>query len=190
MESSGTPRKFLADEDKLLRAGYLFWPGAGLRKPDLWERSDARLLKKPDYQRLLSCLLHAASKAGLVAQVATPFGTSLGWQLKNACIEFHAGEGKAARGGMDNAFYRALYLSLSQAIASDTTISALKPVSTPPRWTRTGARPAEMRFRYGAEDKKRLTENAKLLAELGEQQRFLPVLFTLPPWSLAWLSPR
>lgn len=47
-----------------------------------------------------------------------------------------------------------------------------------------------MRFRYGKEDKKRLTENAKLLAELGEQQRFLPVLFCSPPWSLAWTSPR
>ena len=39
----------LADEDKLLRAGYLSAIGRELRKPDLWGRADARLLKQADY---------------------------------------------------------------------------------------------------------------------------------------------
>lgn len=174
----------LADEDKLLRAGYLSGLGRDLRKPDLWERSDARLLKKPDYQKLLSSLLHAASKAGIVAQVATPFGTSLGWQLKNACIEFHVGEGKADRGGMDNAFYRTLYLNLSQAIASDFHYFGFEAREHTAQVDKNRREAREMRFRYGTEDKKRLTENAKLLAELGEHQRFLPVLFCSPTMEL------
>lgn len=174
----------MADEDKLLRAGYLSGLGRDLRKPDLWERADARLLKKPDYQRLLSCLLNAASKAGLVAQVATPFGTALGWQLKNTCIEFHAGEGKAERGGMDNSYYRALYLNLSQAIASDFHYFGFEAREHTAQVDKNRREAREMRFRYGTEDKKRLTENAKLLAELGEHQRFLPVLFCSPTMEL------
>ena len=42
----------------------------------------------------------------------------------------------------------------------------------------------EMRFRYGSEDKKRLADNAKQLNELGEHQRFLPVLFCSPTMEL------
>jgi ATP-dependent helicase YprA (DUF1998 family) len=41
-----------------------------------------------------------------------------------------------------------------------------------------------MRFRYGSEDKKRLAENSKQLIELGEHQRFLPVLFCSPTMEL------
>jgi superfamily II DNA/RNA helicase len=174
----------LADEDKLLRAGYLSALGRDLRKPELWERSDARLLKKPDYQKLLSCMLHAASKTGLVAQVATPFGTSLGWQLKNACIEFHIGEGKAERGGMDNAFYRALYLNLSKAISSDFHHFGFEAREHTAQVDKNRREAREMRFRYGTEDKRHLTENAPLLAELGEHQRFLPVLFCSPTMEL------
>lgn len=174
----------LADEDKLLRAGYLSGLGRDLRKPELWERSDVRLLKKLDYQKLLSCLLNAASKAGLVAQVATPFGTSLGWQLKNACIEFHTGEGKAERGGMDNAFYRGLYLNLSQAIASDFHYFGFEAREHTAQVDKNRREAREMRFRYGTEDKRRLKENAQLLTELGEQQRFLPVLFCSPTMEL------
>jgi Lhr-like helicase len=174
----------LADEDKLLRAGFLSGLGRDLRKPDLWQRAEARTLKRPDYQKLLSSMLHAASKAGLIAQVSTPFGATTGWQLKNACIEFHLGEGKSERGGMDNAFFRSLYLNLSKAISSDFHYFGFEAREHTAQVDKNRREAREMRFRYGPEDKKRLAENAKQLNELGEHQRFLPVLFCSPTMEL------
>jgi hypothetical protein len=174
----------LADEDKLLRAGFLSGLGRDLRKPELWEKSDARNLKRQDYQLLLSSMLSAASKAGLVAQVSTPFGTTPGWQLKNACIEFHLGEGKSERGGMDNDFFRSLYLNLSKAISSDFHYFGFEAREHTAQVDKNRREAREMRFRYGSEDKKRLAENSKQLIELGEHQRFLPVLFCSPTMEL------
>lgn len=174
----------MADEDKLLRAGFLSGIGRELRKPAVWGRSDVRLLKQADYQMLLSHMLRAAAKAGLVAEVPTPFGTSLGWHLKNACVEFHAGTGSAVRGGMDNAFYRALYENLSGAINSDYHYFGFEAREHTAQVDKDRREAREMRFRFGTEDQQRLAANARQLAELGERGRFLPVLFCSPTMEL------
>lgn len=175
----------MADEDKLLRAGFLSGIGRELRKPDLWGgRTEARQLRHGDYQMLLSHMLRAAAKAGLVAEVPTPFGTSLGWHLKNACIEFHVGTGRPARGGMDNAFYKALYENLAAAINSDYHYFGFEAREHTAQVDKDRREAREMRFRFGDEDQQRLVTNARQLAELGERGRFLPVLFCSPTMEL------
>ena len=174
----------LADEDKLLRAGFLSGLGRELRKTDLWENAEARNLKRPDYQKLLNSMLSIASKAGLVAQVTTPFGSATGWQLKNACIEFHLGDGQSERGGMDNEFFRSLYVNLSQAISTDFHYFGFEAREHTAQVDKNRREAREMRFRYGTEDKKRLADHTKQLIELGEHQRFLPVLFCSPTMEL------
>jgi hypothetical protein len=185
MESPPARREnSLADEEKLLRAGRLSGIGRELRKPEVWGRSEARLLKQAEYQQLLNHMLRAAAKAGLVAEVPTPFGTALGWHLKNACIEFHVGTGSAARGGMDNAFYRALYENLAQAISADYHYFSFEAREHTAQVDKDRREVREMRFRFGAEDQQRLAANARQLAELGERRRLLPVLFCSPTMEL------
>jgi superfamily II DNA/RNA helicase len=174
----------LADEEKLLRAGHLSSIGRELRSPEVWGTADARLLKRADYQQLLTQMLRAAASAGLVVEVATPFGNALGWQLKNACIEFHIGTGTAARGGMDNAFYRGLYENLAQAIASDTHYFGFEAREHTAQVDKDRREVREMRFRFGPDDQQRLAASAQQLNELGERRRLLPVLFCSPTMEL------
>lgn len=174
----------LADEDKLLRAGRLSSIGRELRKPELWNNADARQLNQAEYQRLIGHMLKAAIPAGIVVNVPTPFGGAMGWQLKNACIEFHVGTGAAARGGMDNAFYRSLYENLAQAIAADYHYFSFEAREHTAQVDKDRRQIREMRFRYGAEDQQRLAANGPQLAELGERHRLLPVLFCSPTMEL------
>ena len=185
MESPPARREnSIADEDKLLRAGYLSAIGRELRKPEVWGNSDARLLKRGDYQKLLADMLQAAAKAGLVSQVATPFGAAVGWQLKSACIEFHVGSGSAARGGMDNAYFRGLYENLAHAMSAEFHYFSFEAREHTAQVDKERREAREMRFRYSAEDQQRLIANAKQLDDLGEHRRFLPVLFCSPTMEL------
>ena len=174
----------LADEDKLLRAGALSAIGRELRKPEVWGNTDARLLKRADYQKLLNDMLVAASRDGLVAQAATPFGAAVGWHLKNACIEFHVGTGSAARGGMDNAYFRSLYENLAQSMKVEFHYFSFEAREHTAQVDKDRREAREMRFRYSADDQQRLAANARQLVELGEHQRFLPVLFCSPTMEL------
>jgi hypothetical protein len=173
----------LADEERLLRAGYLSGLGRELRKPDTWDgMADARKLKRDDYQRLLSHMLNVAS--GMVSQVATPFGDAVGWQLKSICVEFHAGDGTSARGGMDNAYFRSLYDNLARAIGSEFHHFSFEAREHTAQVDKDRREARELRFRYGPEEQQRLAAMAGELRQLGEHQRFLPVLFCSPTMEL------
>ncbi|MCW5657110.1 MAG: DEAD/DEAH box helicase [Burkholderiaceae bacterium] len=173
----------LADEDRLLRAGYLSALGRELRKPETWGGvAEARKLKRDEYQRLLQHMLNAAS--GLVSQVATPFGDAVGWHLKSICIEFHAGDGTSARGGMDNAYFRSLYDNLARAIGSEFHHFSFEAREHTAQVDKDRREARELRFRYGTEEQQRLAAMAGELRQLGEHQRFLPVLFCSPTMEL------
>lgn len=175
----------IADEEKLLRAGHLSGLGRELRKPDNWGgRLEARHLKRNDYIQLLERMLAVAAKAGLVSQVPTPFGDAMGWQLKNACVEFHAGDGTSARGGMDNAYFRSLYDNLARAIGAEFHHFSFEAREHTAQVDKGRREAREMRFRYGAEDQQRLAAMTNELRQLGEHQRFLPVLFCSPTMEL------
>ncbi|MFM7848540.1 MAG: DEAD/DEAH box helicase [Rubrivivax sp.] len=174
----------LADEDKLLRAGRLSALGRELRKAELWERADARQLTQEDYNRLLHHLLNAASKSGLVAEVPAPFGQALGWQLRNSCVVLQAGDGQALRGGMDNAFFRALYENLAEALAGGLHQFSFEAREHTAQVDKDRRELREMRFRYGDEDRARLAAEPKRLLEWGERQRLLPVMFCSPTMEL------
>lgn len=175
----------VADEEKLLRAGHLSGLGRELRKPDNWGgRLEARQLKRNDYVQLLERMLAAAAKAGLVSQVPTPFGDVMGWQLKNACIEFHAGDGTSSRGGMDNAYFRSLYDNLARSLGAEFHHFSFEAREHTAQVDKDRREAREMRFRYGTEDKQRLAAMTNELRQLGEHQRFLPVMYCSPTMEL------
>lgn len=175
----------LADEEKLLRAGFLSALGRELRKPSTWGgRIEARQLKRNEYGGLLQHMLSIAARAGLVSQVSTPFGNSTGWQLKNACVEFHAGDGTAARGGMDNAYFRSLYDNLAHAIGAEFHHFSFEAREHTAQVDKERREAREMRFRFGSDDRHRLAAMHNELRQLGEHQRFLPVLFCSPTMEL------
>lgn len=174
-----------ADEDKLLRAGFLSGIGRDLRKPTTWNgRTEARLLRRTDYSQLLQDMLAVAARAGLVIQVPTPFGASLGWQLKSACVEFHAGDGTSARGGMDNAYFRSLYDNLARAIGAEFHHFSFEAREHTAQVDKDRREARELRFRFGKDDQERLAAMQGELRQLGEHQRFLPVLYCSPTMEL------
>lgn len=175
----------LADEEKLLRAGFLSGLGRELRKPALWGgRAEVRKFKQRDYELLLHHMLVAAEKYGLVAQVATPFSDSMGWQLKNACVVFQPGAGVAQRGGMDNAYFRSLYRNLAQAIGSEVHQFGFEAREHTAQVDKERRELREMRFRFETDDQEALVGKGQLLRELSEPARFLPVLFCSPTMEL------
>lgn len=174
-----------ADEDKLLRAGYLSSIGRELRKPTTWNgRTEARQLRRADYSQLLQDMLAVAARAGLVIQVPTPFGTASGWQLKSACVEFHAGDGTSARGGMDNAYFRSLYDNLARAIGAEFHHFSFEAREHTAQVDKDRREARELRFRFGRDDQERLAALQGELRQLGEHQRFLPVLYCSPTMEL------
>lgn len=174
-----------SDEDRLLRAGYLSGLGRELRKPATWGgKPEARQLKRKDYEALLQDMLLAAERAGLVSKAATPFGRSVGWHLKSACVEFHPGDGQPVRGGMDNAYFRSLYQNLAAAIGSEFHHFSFEAREHTAQVDNERREAREARFRYETEDVARLAAATKELRQLGEHERFLPVLFCSPTMEL------
>lgn len=176
----------IADEDLLVRGGYQSQLGRTLRNPASWDGDTrAREINRSLYDELLSAMLVAARRWGLVVEVPTPFGASLGWQLKASSVVFLLGTGTARSGAMDNAYFRDLYANLAEALVKPT--HGLFRLEAREHTAQVeGERRAirELRFRYGPKEQADLEANATRLRELGEAKRFLPVLYCSPTMEL------
>ena len=129
-------------------------------------------------------LLHAASRYGLATQVASPVGGE-GWRLVPSAITFGLAKGNALP-ERDNEFFRELYRGIAsllvdggEALFGFEGREHTAQVEGDLRELR------ELRFRFGVDDQKVLTEKTERLKELREDSRFLPTLFCSPTMELS-----
>jgi hypothetical protein len=183
----------LRDEDLIVRGGSRSALGKTLRRSTspsgrrLWDDSAAvRALKSKEFDTLIEKLLLAASKHGLISEEVTPFNNQVGWRLNDACVLFrkrmpvidpaHPNE---------NAFFRDFYANLAHLLRNP--VHPLFGFEAREHTAQVdGEKRAvrEKRFRYELKERNELAADEKHLREIGEANRFLPVLFCSPTMEL------
>lgn len=183
-----TPRRkdtSLRDLDLIVRGGARSALGKTLRESRLWNGDGAiRNLKSRELDLLISDMLRAATNHGLVSQENTPFDQP-GWRLNDAAVLFRLGQPEAKKTSTENTFFRNLYANLAVSLGAK--VHPLFGFEAREHTAQVdGERRAlrEKRFRYGEKEREELTTEEARLRELGEANRFLPVLFCSPTMEL------
>lgn len=177
----------LRDEDLIVRGGSRSALGRMLKASELWGGERAiRALKAEDFDELVLALLSAASKHGQVSEEVTPFDSQTGWKLNEACVRFRAGTPKIDPAHPNqNAFFRGLYANLAVLLGQPGhPLFGFEAREHTAQVDRERREVREKRFRYGDKEKQELANNEKELRDLGEANRFLPVLFCSPTMEL------
>lgn len=189
----------LNDEDLIVRGGSrsalgkLLKSSRGTRtsqEPEgrkLWsEPSAVRALKAKEFEALIGALLKAAVTHGLVSEEVTPFGDQTGFRLNDACVRFRRGTPHVdPNQPNEKAFFRDFYANLAATLRD-----AVHPLFGFEAREHTaqvdGEKRAvrEKRFRFGLKEREELGSDEKYLREIGETNRFLPVLFCSPTMEL------
>lgn len=179
----------LRDEDLIVRGGSRSALGKTLRSSQtpsgdkLWDDVVAvRALKAAEFDTLINTLLQAACKHGLISEEPTPFGDT-GYRLNDACILFKRGTGASSSG--ENTFFRDLYANLAATLTH--TVHPLFEFEAREHTAQVDSERRairEKRFRFGERERRELTEADQRLREIGEANRFLPVLFCSPTMEL------
>jgi superfamily II DNA/RNA helicase len=176
------------DDDLILRSGIQSTLGKQLRSSKLWGGDAAiRALKAKDFNALVTVLLSAATTHGLVSEEATPFDEQTGWRLNDACVLFRVGGADGERDGRSgkNTFFRDLYSNLAHILRNP--VHPLFGFEAREHTAQVEGEKREIRekrFRYGEKERKELAADDKRLREVGEANRFLPVLFCSPTMEL------
>lgn len=183
----------LRDEDLIVRGGSRSALGKILRSSQspngraLWADAGAvRALKSKEFDALMQSLLKAAVAHGLVSEEVTPFGEQTGFRLNDACVLFKRGVPEVdPRHPNENAFFRDFYASLADVLRTPAhplfgfeAREHTAQVDGEKRAVR------EKRFRFGEKEQQELAADDKHLREIGEVNRFLPVLFCSPTMEL------
>ncbi len=189
----------LRDEDLIARGGSrsalgkILKSSYGVRSaqfPDgrkLWDDSSlVRTLKSAEIDALIGALISAACEHGLVSEEVTPFGEQTGFRLNDACIQFLLGTPTVdPRYPNESRFFRELYTNLAHTLREPVhplfgfeAREHTAQVDQEKRVVR------EKRFRYGQKEILELSAEEKHLREVGEGDRFLPVLFCSPTMEL------
>jgi superfamily II DNA/RNA helicase len=183
----------LRDEDLIVRGGSRSALGKILRSSTspsgrpLWsEPSAVRALKSKDFDALIDALLKAACTHGLVSEEVTPFGEQTGFRLNDACVLFKRGTPDVdLNHPNENAFFRDFYANLAVTLREP--IHPLFGFEAREHTAQVdGEKRAvrEKRFRFGEKERQELGSDEKHLREIGEANRFLPVLFCSPTMEL------
>ena len=182
----------LRDEDLIVRGGSRSSLGKILRSSKspsgaaLWTDTTAvRALKSREFDALIEALLRAASTHGLVSEENTPFGDQTGFRLNDACVLFKRGNVLEAANSKENAFFRSFYQNLAATLRSP--VHPLFGFEAREHTAQVeGEKRAvrEKRFRFGEKERGELAADEKHLREIGETNRFLPVLFCSPTMEL------
>ena len=176
----------LRDMDLIVRGGSRSGLGRRLRSSSLWDGDTAiRDLSSKDFDRLVNDLLRAGAGHGLVSEENTPFDQP-GWRLSDACVVFQLGAEPADCGGStQNAFFRDLYENLARMLRTSThPLFGFEAREHTAQVDPDNREIREQRFRFGDRERGELTTNEKSLREVGESNRFLPVLFCSPTMEL------
>lgn len=182
----------LRDEDLMVRGGSRSSIGKILRASKapgggpLWNNNTAvRALKPKEFDTLMEALLRAACTHGLVSEDITPFGDQTGFRLNDACILFKRGGESMVSNTKENAFFRSFYQNLAATLS--TPVHPLFGFEAREHTAQVdGEKRAvrEKRFRFGEKEQAELKAEEKHLREIGEANRFLPVLFCSPTMEL------
>jgi superfamily II DNA/RNA helicase len=178
----------LKDEELIVRGGSRSALGRTLKSSELWGNNPAiRTLKATEFDALVTKLLRAAGKHRLVSEEPTPFDDQMGWRLVDGCIRFRraAPKPEGVASAKANAFFTALYHGLAELLGKPGHplfgFEAREHTAQVEKETR---QIREKRFRWGEKEKADLIQDEKLLREMSEANRFLPVLFCSPTMEL------
>ncbi len=174
------------DQDLIVRGGSRSALGKLLRRAHLWGGDPAvRALKAKDFDALMGDLLDAARSYGLVTTVDTNAG-EIGWRLNEGCVRFRLGDPAAnPASSAANAFFRDLYANLAQMLrAQDHPLFGFEAREHTAQVDGDRRAVREKRFRYGGKEREELDASLQVLREMGEANRFLPVLFCSPTMEL------
>ncbi len=177
----------LQDRHLIVRGGARSGLGRALRSTELWDGDTAvHDLKSKEFDQLINDLLRAAATHGLVSEERTPFGLP-GWRVNDACIEFRLGSETARDGSKRNAFFRDLYANFAEMLRSPThPLFGFEAREHTAQVHADNREIREKRFRFGERERGELatTASKQRLREVGEANRFLPVLFCSPTMEL------
>ena len=176
----------LRDMDLIVRGGSRSGLGRTLRSTAFWGGDTSiRDLKAKEFDQLVEDLLRAGATHGLVSEESTPFDQP-GWRLNDACVVFQLGS--PSTDGSDpkqNAFFRDLYGNLATMLRAPThPLFGFEAREHTAQVDPDNREIREKRFRFGDRERQDLGTSEQLLREVGETNRFLPVLFCSPTMEL------
>lgn len=183
----------LRDEDLIVRGGSRSSLGKILRSSKgsngdpLWsEPAAVRSLKSKDFDRLIEALLKAAVTHGLASEEVTPVGDQSGFRLNDACVLFKRGTPEVdPKHPNENAFFRDFYANLASTLREPVhPLFGLEAREHTAQVDSEKRAVREKRFRFGAKEREELGSDERHLREIGEANRFLPVLFCSPTMEL------
>jgi superfamily II DNA/RNA helicase len=166
------------DDALLVKAGGSSLLARQLRNAKIW----GRRLTVQEYRDLLDPMLVAAERYGFVRRVETSFDVE-GWQLEASAVRLTAPP-RTGSGSSSNPYFIDLYDSLAGMLDSGGEgLFGFEGREHTAQVDQDRRQWREFRFRYGSDDRTKLTENAKKwLPE--ETNSFLPVLFCSPTMEL------
>ena len=176
----------LRDLELIVRGGSRSGLGRTLRTTCLWGGGTAvRDLKSKELDQLVEDLLRAGATHGLVSEESTPFDQT-GWRLNDACVLFRLGDTPEDDGGSgQNAFFRDLYENLARMLGAPVhPLFGFEAREHTAQVDPDNREIREKRFRFGKREREELATDEKRLREVGEANRFLPVLFCSPTMEL------
>lgn len=177
----------LRDIDLVVRGGSRSGLGRTLRSASVWgPDSSIRTLKSIELDQVVNDLLRAAAVHGLVSEESTPFDQP-GWRLTDACVVFRLGSGSAdADGSRQESYFRDLYANLARMLRKplDHPLFGFEAREHTAQVDPDNREIREKRFRFGDREREELQASVQRLRELGEANRFLPVLFCSPTMEL------
>ena len=176
----------LRDQELIVRGGSRSGLGRTLRSSSRWGGDKTiRDLSSKDFDRLVNDLLRAGATHGLVSEENTPFD-QVGWRLNDACVVFKPGDDLADDSGSTrNAFFRDLYENLAGMLRAPThPLFGFEAREHTAQVDPDNREIREKRFRFGERERGELAKDEKRLREVGETNRFLPVLFCSPTMEL------
>lgn len=179
-------RNSLRDEDLIVRGGSRSGLGRSLRSSQLWGGDPAiRDLKARDFDALIRALLDAASAHGLVSEEVTPFDNAPGSRLNDACVSFKRAAPSGRTRSSENPFFTDLYANLARMLCDPShPLFGFEAREHTAQVDGEKRQVREKRFRYGDKEREEMGRDAQKLRELGEANRFLPVLFCSPTMEL------
>jgi Lhr-like helicase len=181
----------LRDEDLIVRGGSRSALGRILKsskspsRRQLWsDVAPIKAMKARDFDQMIELLLEKATEYGLVSEEVTPFDSERGWRLNEGCVRFKKGT-PAEDQRNQNPFFTEFYTTLARLLQNPShplfgfeAREHTAQVDAERRAIR------EKRFRYGSKEQDELTAASQELREMGEPNRFLPILFCSPTMEL------
>lgn len=133
---------------------------------------------------IIDGLIKAARAYGLLKPCPSPVGSSDGWRLNANAVVFRAGTGED-QVERPNRFFSDLYRTVANLLADGgQTLFGFEGREHTAQVDPFLREMREARFRYGEDDKAKLTDEAARLSEESEDARFLPALFCSPTMEL------